>query len=443
MSKKKAVASLLSAAFGVSMLLTGCGTSSSTSGKAAGTTKTSDPFNGTLEIQYFVGGYGDAWWKEVINDFKKEHPKLKIVEDAGPKINQQMQPRWASNNPPDVAYIDGDGSNEAQMVQDGQLMDLTGWLKTAKTADGKLLSDHLTSQPIQFSGKDYSVPLVFGYYGTFYDKALFKQKGWPEPTDFNTFVSDMDKAEAAGMHGYIHQGIYPDYIDNGLLFSAFAANGGDQVLKDVLAMKKGVFLSKPVQDAMKQVQTLRDKGHIDKGALALNHTQSQMEWLQHKAAFIPDGLWLPNEMKDNIPNGFDFGLVPSVMQDAGKKYEVVPYVSDLGIAKNAKNPEAAKAFVQFVFQEKYAIDWVNKSGALNNYKPLDLSKANNAPDWLKASADFLQQPNVHVTPPMNLFNKDIRKAFNDATVAFLSGQTDAKGWGEKVEQAADQIRAQQ
>ncbi|MDG0814521.1 hypothetical protein [Cohnella rhizosphaerae] len=26
---------------------------------------------GDFEIQYFVGGYGDAWWKEVIEGFQK------------------------------------------------------------------------------------------------------------------------------------------------------------------------------------------------------------------------------------------------------------------------------------------------------------------------------------------------------------------------------------
>lgn len=31
----------------------------------------SGEISGQLEIQYFVGGYGDEWWKTVIEDFKK------------------------------------------------------------------------------------------------------------------------------------------------------------------------------------------------------------------------------------------------------------------------------------------------------------------------------------------------------------------------------------
>ena len=35
--------------------------------------------SGDLEIQYFVGGYGDTWWKEVIADFKETYPDINIL----------------------------------------------------------------------------------------------------------------------------------------------------------------------------------------------------------------------------------------------------------------------------------------------------------------------------------------------------------------------------
>ena len=59
--------------------------------------------SGTLEIQYFVGGYGDAWWKWVIEDFKKAYPNVEIVEYAGSDVNETMKPNWISGNPPDVS----------------------------------------------------------------------------------------------------------------------------------------------------------------------------------------------------------------------------------------------------------------------------------------------------------------------------------------------------
>ena len=102
-------------------------------------TEGSGEISGELEIQYFVGGYGDAWWKEVIADFQDAYPDVEIVEHAGPNINEEMRTRWISNDPPDVVYIDGAGSSETQMVEDGQLMDLTEWAEGLTLEDGSSL----------------------------------------------------------------------------------------------------------------------------------------------------------------------------------------------------------------------------------------------------------------------------------------------------------------
>src|SRR5262245_26162538 len=68
---------------------------------AAPIAATEKKLSGDFEIQYFVGGYGDKWWKKVIADFQAANPDLKIKESAGPKINEQMKPRWIAGNPPD------------------------------------------------------------------------------------------------------------------------------------------------------------------------------------------------------------------------------------------------------------------------------------------------------------------------------------------------------
>ncbi|RLM59956.1 extracellular solute-binding protein, partial [Halorubrum sp. Atlit-9R] len=137
---------------------------------------------GDFEIQYFHGGYGDQWWKKVIADFQAANPELTVKESGGPKINDQMKPRWIGGNPPDFVYIDGAGLNDRQMVEDGQLEDLTEWLKDAKNIDGELITDILAQPAQQFDGKVYNIPLVLNSWGVFWNKALFKEQGWAEST---------------------------------------------------------------------------------------------------------------------------------------------------------------------------------------------------------------------------------------------------------------------
>lgn len=401
--------------------------------------------SGELEIQYFVGGYGDAWWKEVIADFKKQYPDVKVTEHAGPNINDEMRTRWISGNPPDVVYIDGAGSSETQMVEDGQLMDLTEWVKTVKLEDGSSLKDQFIVPPSNYDGKIYSLPLVFDTWGVWYDKAWFEEEGFDVPTDFESWMSSMQEIkEKTGIYPFVTTGKYPYYFSRGVLYPAFGAAGGDQLLADLISGKEGAWTSEPVLKVMKKVQQMRDAGLIDPGFGALNHTQSQMNFLLHKNAYIPVGFWLPNEMANDVPEGFEFGFVPSPMQDAGEPYVVVPDLRPLAIAKDAENPEAAKAFVEFVFKREYASLFAELTGAMMNLKGVDLSANENVPGYLIQANDLINDPSkvaIHHKPyPMSA---NLETPISNALAALMLGEIDAEEFCRRAEEAAADYRESQ
>lgn len=403
-------------------------------------TKPEEPkVTGDLEIQYFVGGYGDGWWKEVIGEFKKKYPDVNIKESAGSQINEQMKPRWIQGNPPDVVYIDGAGSNETQMVLDDQLMDITDWVKDAKNVDGEQLTSNLIAPPQDYSGKNYTIPLVFGSWGTFFDENLFAEKGWDIPKDWDSFLATSEKIKADGVYPYIHTGKYPYYIVGGLLNTGFVSENGDdpQILKDQEAAKEGSFKNDAVANTLKKVVDMREKGYFDNASFGMNHTDSQMLFLQHKDAMIPNGLWLENEMKKDVPEGFKFGFIPSVMQKPGGKYVAIPYTSNIAIAKKAKNPEAAKAFIEFIFTKQTAVRWAELTGALMNVKAdLDSSGAS---DVVKTAMKYFNGSDTIVAPVFKL-SADIEQAENDATIALLQGSITPEEWMDRMEKAAAKVR---
>ncbi|QHW35034.1 extracellular solute-binding protein [Paenibacillus rhizovicinus] len=403
----------------------------STNGGTNATTPDTPKLTGDFEVQYFVGGYGDKWWTKVIADFQAANPDLHVKALGGPKINEQNKPRWIGGNPPDFVYIDGPELNDRQMVEDGQLEDLTDWIKDAKNVDGDKILDMLAQQPQQFDGKIYNIPLVLNSWGIFWNKALFKEKGWQEPQDFQQFLDVSDKIKAAGTTPFIHTGKYPYYINGAFLYPAIvSANNGDYtVLQDMAANKVEAFESDAVKTALGKIVTLRDKGFIDKASIQINHTDSQMLFLQNKDAFIPNGLWLPNEMSKDIPQGFDFGFIPSITQDAGQKIVANTSTATVAIAKNAKNKDAAHAFLQFVFSKAQASQWAELSGAPSNIKG-DIS-ASNAPSFVKDAAKYLTDPNTIVIPTIT-FNADVDKAMQDATDALTIGKIDPAGWVKRV-----------
>lgn len=455
MIKKNKVAALGMASVLAVATLAGCGSNNNNNGEnasespaasspaattpaaseSAAPSDTAAKLTGDFEIQYFVGGYGDKWWKKVIADFKAANPDLNVIESGGPKINEQTKPRWIGGNPPDFVYIDGPGLNDRQMVEDGQLEDLTEWLKTAKNVDGDLISDILAQPPQQFDGKTYNIPLVLNSWGVFWNKALFKEKGWTEPTDFASFLDVGSKIKDAGVTPFIHTGKYPYYINGAILYPAIvSANNNDfSILQDMAANKIEAFQSPAVLAGLNKIVELRDKGFIDKASIQINHTDSQMLFLQNKDAFIPNGLWLPNEMAKDVPQGFDFGFIPSLTQDAGGKVVANTSTATVAVSKNGKNKEAAKAFLQFIFSKAQASQWAELSGAPSNIKG-DISNSN-APSFVKDAAKYLTDPNTVVIPTIT-YNADVDKAMQDATDALTISKITPEQWVERVVEAA-------
>lgn len=398
--------------------------------------------SGELEIQYFVGGYGDSWWKEVIADFQAEYPDVTIIEHAGPNINDEMRSRWVANDPPDVVYIDGAGSSETQMVEDGQLMNLTDWVNEIELEGGDKLVDSFLVDPGKFDGDIYTLPLVFDTWGTWYDKAWFDEEGYKVPKDFDSFMDSMKEIkDKEGIDPFVTSGQHPYYFLRGMLYPAFGAAGGDELLADVITGKEGAWTSDVVLETMKKVEKMQKEGMFDKGLGALNHTQSQMNFLLHDNAFIPVGFWLPNEMANDIPDGFDFGFIPSPMQDTGEPFAIVPDLRPLAIAEEAKNPEAAKAFVEFVFTRDYAMSFSEHTGAIMNLTEVDLTENDKVPGYLTEANVMINDPDqVQIYEKPHPMSADLEGPIGDALMSLMLGNMTAEEFTEAAEKAAADYR---
>jgi len=350
--------------------------------------------SGDLEIQYFVGGYGDEWWKSVIEDFKGKYPDVNVIEHSGPDINTEMNTRWISNDPPDVVYIDGNGANETQMISDGQLMDISEWAKGITMEDGTPLLDSFISPVEEIDGgKIYSLPLVFDTWGMWYDGAWFKEQGWEAPTDFDSWIASMKQIkEDAGIAPFNTTGQYAQYFQRGVLYPAFAAAGGEELLNDLSNGNVEAWEGEEVLNVMKKVQEIVEADLVDSGFAAYSHTQSQMNFLLHKNAYIPVGFWLPNEMINDTPENFEYSFVPTPMNDSGKPMALVPDIRTIAIAQESENVDAAKAFLEFVFTKENAEKFAESTGAIMNLKNVDLSSNNNVPEFLKGINEMINNP---------------------------------------------------
>jgi len=134
--------------------------------------------------------------------------------------------------------------------------------------------------------------------------------------------------------------------------------GGIDVIKKLDNLEANAWKQPEVKAAVEAVYMLADKGYLYPGTEGLTHTESQAEWLQGKAAFIPCGNWLENEEKGLIPNGFDMVVAPTPSLSASDKVPFAGINAYAGenfiVPAKGKNVAGGKELLRILFSKQGA-----------------------------------------------------------------------------------------
>ncbi|BFH64704.1 extracellular solute-binding protein [Paenibacillus azoreducens] len=342
-------------------LLAGC--SGSSGGKEPSTAAPQEGENNggkvTLKVAFFQGGYGDAWFKWLKEEFEKENQNVTVELEGNPKMNDIIQPRIEANtNVPDVVFVDD--SLMRKWGPAGKLVDLTD-MYNEKLPDGKTIEEKITDstdKSMDVFGKKYGVPLAQLSQGIIYNVKMFEDNGWNFPSTWEELEQLAEQIKAKGIAPLIYPGQYPYYLFP-FGHASYLQYGGPEFIEKLTNPTEADIPGLYEDPAFKRTFTLLDQMFKDKwmldGTLALNHTESQMEFLRGKAAMILNGAWLENEMKDSIPEGFQMKMMPFPPAKDAVVHE--PVLESLtsgfgGIPSVSNNIETAKKFLQFSSTEE-------------------------------------------------------------------------------------------
>ncbi|TYP78948.1 carbohydrate ABC transporter substrate-binding protein [Paenibacillus methanolicus] len=354
----------------------------SSNGDEAGSKSFANP---QLEVAVFQGGYGREYWDAVAESFMQDHPGTKINITASPKIGDLVRPKIVAGNPPDFMYIAG-GDNTPVLnglIKDNALLDLTD-VFTEAGEDGAALKDKILPGILESpaiaphgDGKIYLAPYNFGVMGLWYNKALFDAKSLASPKTWDEFFAMNGAAKENGRALFTYQGMYPGYLEE-IIVPAIYNVGGQEALDQFFNYDPEFWKSDTFKQAFGILERIAsEENALMKGTVALNHTQSQTEFLQGKAMFIPNGSWFEDEMKDAPrEDGFQYGFLGVPSLDPAKPVTALTSVEQMVIPAKAKNPELAKAFLKYLYTEK--------SITLNGEKAKGVLAVKGAPDLVKA-----------------------------------------------------------
>lgn len=367
-----------------------------------------------LVIAYLSGGRGETYVEELVEAFEqttwvqdylaaneKESLSVNIIKGGGSTIEDSVRNAINSDGAPDVLFLNYnmDKSTTESFVRARQLVDLTDLLgekvyNEDATLESKLVPGLLSNYNMQpyGDGKTYALPAFYSPTGLWYDASRFFDDNEDGEVDEYT---PFGTGENAGKYELPHTwaefwklgdelnkqngnnsstGVksttpslftYPTagYFD-GFIYSAVAGMAGTEKFMQTLGYADGIWSDADVQKALEIVVKLRN--YLEpKTVSQANKTDFQQNQqavigdatdisVKGTALFMPNGDWLPNEMSESTPEGFEWGFMPLPAKDNDSMSYVNTYIETVYLHTAGQNLDLAKQFLLFYYSDQGA-----------------------------------------------------------------------------------------
>jgi ABC-type glycerol-3-phosphate transport system substrate-binding protein len=394
-----------------------------------------------VEVAVFEGGYGIGWHRSVARRYEAAHPGIRINLWGDPRVDEKLKPRVLRRNPPDLASA---SLPVWKLIVAGKLYPLDEALDSPAYGQPHFTWRQTLVKGVlddfRFKGKTYAAPTSLGAWVCWYDQRQFRRHGWKVPCTWGQFTALCEKMKAAGVAALAFQGKYPGYAWSTLLSIYQRLVPFDQwyAMQD---LRPGAFTDPEFIHAARLMQEMALR-YFEPGAMAMTHTESQMEWVNGRAAMVFCGLWLKNEMKNAIPEGFEMRCFPVPMVEGGKGDPRALYgggAESFFVFSDAKHPREAADFLKYLLSienaRTYTLQLDTLSPVRDSTRGLKISpELQSAVDVLNSSSRIFQD---RISTLYLEFNTTV---IQDALADLISGRVSPEVFGKKLEAGAEATR---
>ena len=398
-----------------------------------------------VEGVFFEGGFGRSYIDNAADIFRALHPENDMSVEGIQQVSEILRPRFISGNPPDV--IDNSGAFHIPMdslVADEQLADLAPLMEApALDTPGKTFGETLfPSSQLDgvFDGRQLYLNIAYTVSGIWHSDSLFAEKGWVYPRTWAGMLDLCETIKSDGIAPWTYQGKFPQYMVFGCLMHLVHKTGGMDAIKAIDNLVDDIWKSDAVLQAVSMMHQLAANDYILPGTEGLTHTESQAEWLQGNAAFIPCGTWLENEMRELTPDGFNMVIKPVPGPDESSYESLVawpgePYIVPVNAANVIGGMEfmrcmLSKANAQFFAKQISAIMPVY-GGSEGVELSSALTSALNAAEAADGGFNYLSRG----------WYSDLWTGVKNATGELLTNRIGPEQFADTVQAVADEVKA--
>lgn len=405
-----------------------------------GSTSAVSEEEGTVEIMW-QQEVTEKFWEYPMEEFKKKYPYVEIEFDSNPKAYEAIRNRFASGDVPDIFYSWSSDFDYFGAISEGLVYPVDDILKEKTFENDAILNEKLFKPGLdlgEVDGKHYLLPITKLLASSYYSGKFFQDNNYTAPKTWDEFfeLSETIKKDGKAIP-VIYAGAYPFMLGDAVIFPSIM-NIDEKAVDAINNNEPGAWKQPAVLTVMKRIQDMRDKGFIDKNSLAMDHIQSQIEFINNKASLVPSGTWLEGEMEGQWPEGFDLQpmLAPA---EADGKTSVVSVIESMILPKksDSNNLKYVTELVKLFYSKENVSRCIKNTGFLLATQDQDESNMSLLPKSSQTTWELVSAGNAKiVTPSFKLKFKDLFTEYNNNINALISGQINADQFCENMEKKA-------
>jgi raffinose/stachyose/melibiose transport system substrate-binding protein len=281
----------------------------------------------------------------LVDGFQEKNPKYTLEREAVPLEDQRsvIQTRLQSNDPPDVFQYDTGPGFGGVLADAGLLRSL----EDAYKQKGWKIYDW-AKQRATYDGTVYGVPSRVEELIVYYNKDLVPEV--PQTVEDLQAIADDLKAQDIIPLAFGDQEQWP----GGHMFSFGASNVLGREGLDKILYGDGRWDTPEVVTAIDVIfRDFAERGYYPEGVNAITYDDANALFFSGQAAMVPTGTWLVSTIVESVQD-FEVDFFPFPSIDGSSISPPAGVGSGLFVAKNAKNPEGAIAFLDYLQQEETA-----------------------------------------------------------------------------------------
>lgn len=322
----------------------------------------------TLTIESWRNDDLAIWQEKIIPAFEASHPGIKVTfaPSAPTEYNAALNSKLDAGSAGDlITCRPFDASLD--LYTKGKLADLT---------DLKAMANFTPVAKTAWSTDDgahtFCVPMASVIHGFIYNKDAFAEMGVTPPATTEEFFALLEKIKENGAYIPLAMGVNDQWEAATMGYQNIGPNHWKGEAGRIALIEGKAKLTDPEWVAP-FAEIARWKDYLGDGFEAQTYPDSQNLFTLGRAAIYPAGSWEIAPFEAQIAGAFQMGAFPPPVPAAGDTC----YISDhpdiaLGMNAATKNPEAAKAFLEWVGSPEFATLYGN---ALPGFFPLQKEPA--------------------------------------------------------------------